>query len=142
MITMLVIVFVANRKKQVSNDAVLSDIVDDIINSGDIRGKIVVDSSTVHPDTTKTLATKLGAVGASFVAAPVFGASPMAKAGKLIFCIAGPVAAKEAIQPYLKDVMGKSVIDLGEEPSKASLLKISGQVFPYLQDTYYPTVDP
>lgn len=50
----------------------------------------------------------------------------MAKAGKLVFCLAGPAETKRAIQPYLIDVMGKAVIDLGENVSKSSLLKIAG----------------
>lgn len=52
----------------------------------------------------------------------------MAKAAKLIFCIAGPANARKAIEPYLKDVMGKAVIDLGEDVSKSSMLKINGNI--------------
>lgn len=60
--------------------------------------------------------------------APVFGASPMAEAGKLIFVIAGPPTAKATIAPYLKNVMGRSVIDMGIDVSKSSLLKIAGNI--------------
>ncbi|KAI5366567.1 putative 6-phosphogluconate dehydrogenase, NADP-binding, 6-phosphogluconate dehydrogenase, domain 2 [Septoria linicola] len=112
----------------ISNDTVLIDTVQSFINSGDVRGKILCDSSTVHPDTSAAVAEDLRKAGASFVAAPVFGASPMAKAGKLIFSVAGPAAARKAISPYLKDVMGKAVIDLGEDVSKSSMLKINGNI--------------
>ncbi len=60
------------------------------------------------------------------IAAPVFGASPVAEAGQLLFIVAGPTAATEAIAPYLKGVMGRGVISLGEDVAKASLMKTSG----------------
>jgi 3-hydroxyisobutyrate dehydrogenase-like beta-hydroxyacid dehydrogenase len=50
----------------------------------------------------------------------------MAEAGKLIFVTAGPESATSKIAPYLKDVMGRSVISMGEDVSKSSLLKIAG----------------
>lgn len=52
----------------------------------------------------------------------------MAEAGKLIFVTAGPTPAQEKLAPYLKDVMGRSVIAMGTEVSKASLLKIAGNI--------------
>lgn len=58
--------------------------------------------------------------------APVFGASPVAEAGQLLFIVAGPAAATKAIEPYLKGVMGRGVISLGEDVSKSSLMKTSG----------------
>jgi len=58
--------------------------------------------------------------------APVFGASPVAAAGRLLFIVAGPSTAAKAISPFLKDVMGRSAISLGEEAPKATLLKTTG----------------
>lgn len=52
----------------------------------------------------------------------------MAAAGKLIFVVAGPAAATEKISPYIKGVMGRSVIDMGEDISKSSMLKIAGNI--------------
>ncbi|KAK6088775.1 6-phosphogluconate dehydrogenase family protein [Seiridium cupressi] len=112
----------------VSNDAVLKSTAEEIIASGDIKGKLYVDCSTVHPDTSIAVSKQIAAAGGEFVAAPVFGASPMAEAGKLIFVTAGPSSATQRIAPYLKDVMGRSVIDMGEEVSKSSLLKIAGNI--------------
>ncbi|KAK9422626.1 putative 6-phosphogluconate dehydrogenase family protein [Seiridium unicorne] len=112
----------------VSNDAVLKSTAEEIIASGDIKGKVYVDCSTVHPDTSIAVSKQVAAAGGEFIAAPVFGASPMAEAGKLIFVTAGPSSATQRIGPYLKDVMGRSVIDMGEEVSKSSLLKIAGNI--------------
>lgn len=140
-----------------SNDQVLQATVKDIIASGNLKGKIYVDCSTVHPDTSQAVAREITEAGGQFVSgmcpfericnpalprtfahrhtqtntlslAPVFGAAPVAAAGKLIFVIAGPPSATEAIAPYLKGVMGKSVIDMGADVSKSSLLKVAGNI--------------
>jgi len=52
----------------------------------------------------------------------------MAEAGKLIFVIAGPETATTKIAPYLKDIMGRSVISMGTVVSQSSLLKIAGNI--------------
>ncbi|KAH7379792.1 hypothetical protein BKA64DRAFT_713834 [Cadophora sp. MPI-SDFR-AT-0126] len=110
----------------ISDDFVLDSIVSEMLACGDLGGKIIVDTSTVHPDTSVRAAKKLTEAGAVLAAAPVFGASPVAEAGQLLFVVAGPSAATEAIAPYLKGVMGREVISLGEDVSKASLMKTSG----------------
>ncbi|KAI1844045.1 hypothetical protein JX265_009691 [Neoarthrinium moseri] len=117
-----------NLAVQVSNDAVLESTVDEAIASGNLAGKIYVDCSTVHPNTSIAVCRKITEAGAKFVAAPVFGASPVAEAGRLIFVSAGPESARMAIDPYLKGVMGRSIIDMGEDVSKSSLLKIAGNI--------------
>lgn len=94
-----------------------------------LQGKIWIDTSTVHPDTTATCASRLAEVGSAFVASPVFGASPVAAAGKLIFAMAGPREAVETLRPFIADVMAKSIMYLGEDVRKGSLLKITGYVF-------------
>ncbi|KAH6720689.1 NAD binding domain of 6-phosphogluconate dehydrogenase-domain-containing protein [Leptodontidium sp. MPI-SDFR-AT-0119] len=110
----------------ISDDSVLDSIVSEMLACGSLTGKIIVDTSTVHPDSSVRASKKLTEAGAVFAAAPVFGASPVAEAGQLLFVVAGPTAATEAIAPYLKGVMGREVISLGEDVSKASLMKTSG----------------
>ncbi|KAI4604342.1 hypothetical protein KJ359_000477 [Pestalotiopsis sp. 9143b] len=112
----------------VSNDAVLKEVAEEVIASGDIKGKIFADCSTVHPDTSVAVSKLISEAGGQFIAAPVFGASPVAEAGKLVFVVAGPSGAIEAISPYLKDVMGRAVIQMGADVSKSSLLKIAGNI--------------
>ncbi len=58
----------------------------------------------------------------------MFGASPVAEAGQVLFIVAGPSAGREAISPYLKGVMGRGVIDLGDDVAKSGLMKTSGYV--------------
>ena len=60
------------------------------------------------------------------MAAPVFGGHPIAVDGKLVFALGGPKQATEAVKPLIQDVMGRKVIDCGEDAARSSLLKIAG----------------
>jgi 3-hydroxyisobutyrate dehydrogenase-like beta-hydroxyacid dehydrogenase len=91
-----------------------------------LKGKIFVDTSTVHPETCASAAERLRDEGAYFVASPVFGDRNVAAAGKLIFSMAGPGAVIETLRPFVMDIMGRSIINMGEDVRKSSLLKISG----------------
>ncbi|CCF35508.1 hypothetical protein CH063_01325 [Colletotrichum higginsianum] len=116
----------------ISNDEVLDTLVSKALDAWGralLEGKIWVDTSTVHPDTAARCSERLAQAGVTFIASPVFGASPMAAAGKLIFAMAGPSTAIERVRPYVIDVMGRSIIDMGEDVRKSSLLKISGNIF-------------
>lgn len=82
----------------------------------------------MHPETVSKAAAELKQQQASFVAAPVFGGNPIAVDGKLVFAVGGPRSAIEVVKPLIQDVMGRRVIDCGEDATKASLLKIAGYV--------------
>lgn len=100
--------------------------MDVALSTGNIRGKTFVDTSTVHPNTAVQSSEKLTNAGASFIASPVFGANAMAASGKLIFALAGPKAVTDLVKPLVLNVMGRSIIELGEDVSKSSMLKIAG----------------
>ncbi|KAJ5175683.1 Dehydrogenase multihelical [Penicillium canariense] len=113
----------------ISTDDVLMELLTKALATGDsLKGKIFVDTSTIHPDTSEWAAQRLSKFGSTFVAAPVFGASPVAATGKLIFAMAGPAKATETVRPLIMNIMGRSIIDMGEDVRKSSLLKISGNV--------------
>ncbi|KAB8073162.1 hypothetical protein BDV29DRAFT_175970 [Aspergillus leporis] len=113
----------------VSNDSVLEQLISSAIGSGhSLRDKIFVDCSTVHPKTVGLTVAKLKEQQASFLAAPVFGGNPIAVDGKLVFAIAGPSKASEVVKPLIQDVMGRKVIDCGEDATKSSLMKIAGNI--------------
>ncbi|KAL5429129.1 hypothetical protein PMIN04_000371 [Paraphaeosphaeria minitans] len=107
----------------VTNDEVLTTVVESFVSTNSLRGKILVDTTTVHPNTTASLATVLASHDCSFVAAPVFGPPPTARAGQLLVAVAGPSQAIEILAPYLQGVIARAVIRVGEDPSKALLLK-------------------
>lgn len=67
----------------VSNDAAVQSVFEDLL-KGDVAGKLFVDCSTIHPDTTDQVAKSVTDKGAQFVASPVFGAPPAAEAGQLV----------------------------------------------------------
>ncbi len=67
----------------VSNDAAVKEAIDTVLQF-DVKGKLIVDCSTIHPNTTKQVAENVLAKGAEFIASPVFGAPAAADAGVLM----------------------------------------------------------
>ncbi|CAI6335584.1 unnamed protein product [Periconia digitata] len=102
----------------------------DTILENDVTGKLIVDSSTIHPDTSNDLEKRITVKGAGFVAMPVFGAPAMADAGQLICVCAGMASSVEKVKPYTKGVIGRAMVDFSDQPAgKSSLLKIIGNTF-------------
>ncbi|KAK3954588.1 6-phosphogluconate dehydrogenase [Pseudoneurospora amorphoporcata] len=112
-----------------SNDAVVEASIDEILKN-DVKGKLIVECSTIHPDTTEKIAQQVEDAGAQFVAAPVFGAPAMADAGQLVGVLAGPKASVDRARPYFKGVTSKTEINMSDEPyRKALTLKLIGNTF-------------
>lgn len=112
-----------------SNDAAVEGVVTEAL-KGSVKGKLIVDCSTIHPDTTDKLAKLVVDAGGEFVAAPVFGAAAMAEAGQLIGVLAGPKASVDKARPYFKGVMARAEIDMADEPYRqATTLKVIGNTF-------------
>ena len=113
----------------VGDDAAVNDTVDTILQEN-VKGKTIVDCSTVHPDTTNGLEKRITAAGAQFVAMPVFGAPAMADAGSLVCVCAGAADAVKKVTPYTDGVMGRATIDFSNQPAgNATLLKVIGNTF-------------
>ncbi|PQE15469.1 hypothetical protein CJF31_00009008 [Rutstroemia sp. NJR-2017a BVV2] len=94
----------------VGDDAAINETIDAALKDGP-SGKLFVDCSTVHPDTTTALEKKVVAAGSEFVACPVFGAPAMADSGMLVCVLAGPKESVEKVKPYTKGVIGRANID-------------------------------
>jgi 3-hydroxyisobutyrate dehydrogenase-like beta-hydroxyacid dehydrogenase len=77
----------------------------------------------VHPNTTAQVSTILTAHSTFYIAAPVFGSTPVAQAGQLLIALAGPAHAIQTVSPFLQGVLARSIIVVGDEPEKALLLK-------------------
>lgn len=113
----------------VPDDKAVELVLDEILKS-DIKGKVIVDCSTVHPSTTRKEAARVSSQAGGFVACPVFGSAVMAEAGQLIAVPGGEEYATKKILPLCKGVMSKDVIDLsGQVPDKSTLLKLVGNTF-------------
>ena len=96
----------------------------------DVKGRLFIDCSTVHPETTEAIAKDVLAAGAEFVAAPVFGAPAAAEAGQLVGVLAGPKASVDKAKPWFTGVMARTEIDLSDQPyGKATTLKVLGNTF-------------
>lgn len=113
----------------VGDDAAVNNTVDTILKE-DVKGKLIVDCSTVHPDTTNALEKRITSAGAQFVGMPVFGAPAMADAGSLVCVAAGASDAVEKVLPYTDGVMGRATINFANQPAgNATLLKVIGNTF-------------
>ncbi|TPR09271.1 putative integral membrane protein [Aspergillus niger] len=94
------------------------------------KATIIVDCSTVHPDTSRKIQRQLASHGASFIACPVFGAPAAAIAGQLVVVPAGDAATIDRIKPFLDGVTSKATISMaGEDVGRATTLKILGNTF-------------
>ncbi|KAF4463219.1 gamma hydroxybutyrate dehydrogenase [Fusarium albosuccineum] len=113
----------------VANDEAVQETYKTLL-QGDVKGKLFIEASTIHPDTTEALAKDVLAKGGEFVAAPIFGAPAMADAGQLIAVLAGPSASVAKARPWFKGVTSQAEVDLSDQSySKALTLKVLGNAF-------------
>jgi 3-hydroxyisobutyrate dehydrogenase-like beta-hydroxyacid dehydrogenase len=113
-----------------AKDDIVEAVADEILKAGDVSGKLFVECSTIHPNTTVRVAKAFQDRGAEFVAAPVFGAPAMAEVGQLVGVLAGPRASVQKARQFFKGVMAKGEIDMSDEPyEKALTLKLVGNTF-------------
>jgi 3-hydroxyisobutyrate dehydrogenase len=80
--------------------------------AGNMKGKLVIEMSTVQPADEVALATKVKAVGAGFVECPVGGTTGPARQGKLLGLVGADAADLARAQPLL-DQMCRRVAHVG-----------------------------
>jgi 3-hydroxyisobutyrate dehydrogenase-like beta-hydroxyacid dehydrogenase len=95
--------------------------------TGDVKPKVVVDSSTVSPEASARVRARAEADGVQFLAAPVSGNPKVISAGKLTVAASGPRAAFDSAEPLLA-AWGRGVTYVGEGEG-ARLVKIAHNVF-------------
>ncbi len=88
-------------------------------------GAIHVSSSTISVAMAEALAVEHEKAGQKFVSAPVFGRPDAAAAAKLFIAAAGAQADLARLQP-LFDVISQRCFVLSDTPSRANLVKLSG----------------
>jgi 3-hydroxyisobutyrate dehydrogenase len=91
----------------------------DGILAADGTGKLMIDMSTVSPDTSRELSSLCQAKAAAFLEAPVSGSVLPAKNGQLIILAAGAKQDFDLAKPLL-DVLGKLSMYLGEAGAGSS----------------------
>ena len=104
-----------------ANDAAVESVFDDATIAG-MTGRTHVMMASIGPALADRLDAAFTAAGATYVSAPVLGRPAVAAAGQLNIMAAGPVAAVDAVEPYLA-AMGKRTWRLGEKPSIANAVK-------------------
>jgi 2-hydroxy-3-oxopropionate reductase len=77
------------------------------------RGSVVIDCSTIPPQTTRRISAALGQAGVELLDAPVSGGEPGAVAGTLSIMVGGKREVFERMQPLLGCV-GKTLVYVGE----------------------------
>lgn len=125
----------ADPRDVCNGDAVITMLADDAAMRAVVSEKGLLDamaSSCIHINMAtvslayaQELAAQHQSRGLTYVAAPVFGRSEVAAAGKLNIVAAGPSSAIDAVQP-LFDVLGQKTWRVGEDPVRANTIKIMG----------------
>jgi len=75
--------------------------------SGDVKGKLFIEMSTLRPATGRELAPAVAAAGARLIDSPVFGTIPHVRQGKLYAMVGGSAADLERARPVLEKLAGK-----------------------------------
>jgi 3-hydroxyisobutyrate dehydrogenase-like beta-hydroxyacid dehydrogenase len=88
-------------------------------------GAVHLGMSTVGVELSRRLAAEHGRAGQGYVAAPVFGRPEAAEGAKLWVVAAGAPEAVDRCEPVF-DVVGQGMFRVGEEPEKASVVKLAG----------------
>jgi 3-hydroxyisobutyrate dehydrogenase-like beta-hydroxyacid dehydrogenase len=89
------------------------------------QGAVHISMSTISVALSDRLAEAHRSAGQAFVAAPVFGRPEAAAAAKLFVVAAGPQTELARCQP-LFDAIGQRTFIVGDKPSSANLVKLSG----------------
>ncbi|WP_029521504.1 NAD(P)-binding domain-containing protein [Persephonella sp. IF05-L8] len=99
------------------------EIYQEIINSGiNLKSKIFIDLTTIHPETAKKIAELLISNGAEFIEAPVIGSVIPAQNKELIILISGDKEIFEKTEEIFKN-FGKDIFYMGDY-GKASTMKL------------------
>ena len=89
------------------------------------RGGIHISCSTIGVGLSDRLTDAHAATGQQFISCPVFGRPDAAEAGRLAVVVAGPTNAVDRCKP-LFECFGPKLLVLGEKPSLANVVKLSG----------------
>ncbi len=90
------------------------------------KGQIVVDTSTVPPRESKSMASKLAKKGIDWMDVPISGAANQAKVGNMVFMAGGKKATFSRVKPVL-DKIGKKTVYVGKNGDAAMLKLVVNQ---------------
>jgi 3-hydroxyisobutyrate dehydrogenase-like beta-hydroxyacid dehydrogenase len=93
---------------------------------GRLGNGVHLSMSTIAPSTARRLAERHRERGGHYVASPVFGKPQVATEGRLWIATSGGAAAARARVRPLQEAMSQRVVDFGDEPAAASIIKLCG----------------
>ncbi len=94
-----------------------------VLSRDDVAPQILVDSTTINPETSDTLRRSAEERGTAVLAAPVSGNAYVVASGRLTSVVSGPREAFDVARPYL-EMYGRKVTYVGPE-DEARLVKIA-----------------
>jgi 3-hydroxyisobutyrate dehydrogenase-like beta-hydroxyacid dehydrogenase len=127
------------REAAASADVVLSSLSDDAalrqayggedgVHAGLQAGAVLLETSTVDPETVQAVRADVEARGAHLLDAPVSGSVPLVERGELMIMVGGEAGPLEKARPVL-DALAKKVIHVGELGAGATMkLAVNGVV--------------
>jgi 3-hydroxyisobutyrate dehydrogenase-like beta-hydroxyacid dehydrogenase len=89
------------------------------------REQVHISLSTISVALSDRLAAEHSRARQEFISSPVFGRPEAAEQGKLAVVAAGPKATVERFKP-LWEAIGQKLLVIGEQPSKANVVKLTG----------------
>jgi 3-hydroxyisobutyrate dehydrogenase-like beta-hydroxyacid dehydrogenase len=95
-----------------ADDAAVKAVYSELV-TGLRPGAVVMETSTIHPDTVRGLVPLVEQHSAALLDAPVSGSVPVVQRGELTFLVGGDAAALERARPVM-DALGSRVFHLGE----------------------------
>ncbi|MFC5501120.1 NAD(P)-dependent oxidoreductase [Lysinimonas soli] len=98
-----------------------------VLTDPSVAPRIIVDSSTVSPETSAEIRAAAAARGSEFLATPVSGNPKVISSGKLTVAVSGPREAFDRVEPLLR-ALGRGVTYVGDG-ELARLVKIAHNVF-------------
>lgn len=90
------------------------------------KGQIVIDTSTVPPNETKSMAAKLAKKGIQWMDIPISGAANQARVGNMVFMAGGKKTTFNKVKPVL-DKIGKKTVYVGKNGTAAQLKLVVNQ---------------
>ncbi|MDG5786774.1 NAD(P)-dependent oxidoreductase [Evansella sp. AB-P1] len=104
-----------------ANDAVVEDVVFGVngVIHGASKPKIIINSSTVSPETSKSVYNRLKGLDIAYVEAPVTGSKVQAEEGNLNFLVGADEAVVKDCEPYF-NILGRNTTYFGEVGTAAT----------------------
>lgn len=117
-----------SREAAAAADFIISSLADDAaveavygsLIEGLRPGTVILETSTIHPDTVRTLAPQVEARSATLLDAPVSGSVPVVQRGQLTFMVGGPTEALDRARPVL-ECLAAQVYHLGPVGAGATM---------------------